>query len=113
MTQPNQPDSVDELQAIKLASIFHDTYETLAPAYGYETRPETREFDHQSPNGKLMTAVCQFILETEILPLITQAKAEEREKMSKEKSINHNYTHDSQADECYCYDCMGGYTGIG
>jgi len=56
----------------KLASIFHDTYEALAPAYGYETRKETRDFDPKSPNGKLMIAVCEFIIKTEIDTLITQ-----------------------------------------
>ena len=42
----------------KLAELFHDTYETLAPAYGYETREDTKVFDPNSKNGKLMIAVC-------------------------------------------------------
>ena len=41
-----------------LARRFHETYERLAPQFGYETRRETREFDPQSPNGRLMIAVC-------------------------------------------------------
>lgn len=41
-----------------LARRFHETYEQLAPSFGYETRPETREFDPASPNGRLMIAVC-------------------------------------------------------
>ena len=45
-----------------LAVIFHDTYERLAPSFGYETRKETRAFDPESPNGKLMIAVCAQIL---------------------------------------------------
>ncbi|WP_439448682.1 hypothetical protein [Stenotrophomonas sp. ATs4] len=36
---------------------FHEAYERLAPQFGYETRPETREFDPYSPNGRLMMAV--------------------------------------------------------
>lgn len=36
---------------------FHDAYERLAPQFGYETRPDTREFDPDSPNGRLMMAV--------------------------------------------------------
>lgn len=44
--------------AIKLAVWLHDTYEELAPLYGYETRQETRLFNASSPNGKLMIAVC-------------------------------------------------------
>ena len=46
----------------KLAVLFHDTYERLAPQFGYETRKETREFDEHSPNGQLMIAVCGEIL---------------------------------------------------
>jgi len=42
----------------ELARKFHETYERLAPEYGYETRKDTKEFDAESPNGKLMIAVC-------------------------------------------------------
>ena len=42
----------------ELARRFHDTYERLAPEYGYTTREDTKEFDPDSPNGKLMIAVC-------------------------------------------------------
>lgn len=41
-----------------LAVRFHDTYERLAPSFGYETRPDTKAFDPESPNGRLMIAVC-------------------------------------------------------
>jgi hypothetical protein len=44
-----------------LAKLFHDTYERLAPQFGYVTREETREFNPDSPNGKLMIAVCAEI----------------------------------------------------
>lgn len=46
----------------RLARQFHDTYEALAPSFGYETREGTRIFDPESPNGKLMVAVCAVIL---------------------------------------------------
>ena len=49
--------------ALALAKQFHDIYERLAPEHGYETRPETREFDPDSPNGRLMVAVCTEIIE--------------------------------------------------
>ena len=48
--------------ALALARQFHDTYERLAPSYGYETRPDTREFDPNSSNGRLMITVCKEIL---------------------------------------------------
>jgi hypothetical protein len=51
-----------EYEAIKLARLFHDTYERLAPSYGYETREETRQFDENSKNGQLMIATCKEII---------------------------------------------------
>lgn len=44
--------------AEQMAKRFHETYERLAPLFGYETRAETRAFDPESANGKLMIAVC-------------------------------------------------------
>ena len=44
------------------AILFHDTYERLAPQFGYETRNETRKFDPSTPNGKLMIAVCSEVV---------------------------------------------------
>jgi hypothetical protein len=43
---------------LALAVLFHVTYEKLAPQKGYETRTETRVFDPESANGKLMIATC-------------------------------------------------------
>ncbi len=48
-------------EAIELAEKFHRLYEANAPVYGYKTRPETRNFDPDSPNGKLMIKVCEEI----------------------------------------------------
>lgn len=44
------------------AQLFHDTYERLALQYSYETRKETRQFDPESPNGRLMVAVCRELI---------------------------------------------------
>ncbi len=46
---------------LALAVLFHVTYEKLAPQKGYETRTETRVFDPESANGKLMIATCAEI----------------------------------------------------
>jgi len=46
---------------LALAVLFHVTYERLAPQKGYETRTETRVFDPESSNGKLMIATCAEI----------------------------------------------------
>ena len=51
------------MNAEAMAKYFHDTYEALAPSFGYETRPDTKQFDPQSPNGRLMIAVCQNVIE--------------------------------------------------
>lgn len=49
-----------------VARKFHDVYERLAPDFGYETRPDTRRFDPESPNGKLMIAVVREVVEPDI-----------------------------------------------
>lgn len=46
----------------QIAREFHEAYELLAPKYGYETREDTRRFNPDSSNGKLMIAVCQKVL---------------------------------------------------
>lgn len=51
-----------ETNPISLARQFHETYERLAPSFGYSTREETRKFDPESSNGKLMIAVCNELL---------------------------------------------------
>ncbi len=45
--------------ALEIALAFHEAYERLAPSFGYATRADTRAFDANSANGKLMTAVCE------------------------------------------------------
>lgn len=49
-------------EAWMLAVKFHELYERIAPSFGYETREDTRQFNCDSPNGKLMLAVCMEIL---------------------------------------------------
>lgn len=49
------------LEGLRLARLFHDTYERLAPSFGYTTREDTREFNPETPNGRLMIAVCAEI----------------------------------------------------
>lgn len=48
--------------AEQFAELFHETYERLAPEFGYTTRTDTRRFDRGSHNGKLMIAVCDYLL---------------------------------------------------
>ena len=60
--EANTLNTVSPVTAKSLAVLFHDSYETLAPHYGYETQKSTRTFDAQSPNGKLMIAVSELVL---------------------------------------------------
>lgn len=46
---------------LTLAILFHHTYERLSTNLGYDTRVETRIFNPESPNGKLMIATCAEI----------------------------------------------------
>lgn len=50
----------------QLARLFHNTYERLAPEFGYTTRGDTKQFDKNSPNGKLMVAVCREVMIEEL-----------------------------------------------
>lgn len=52
-------------QAKALAEKFHNTYERLAPDFGYETREDTKQFDPESPNGRLMIAVCKEVIDAD------------------------------------------------
>jgi hypothetical protein len=53
-----------QVDAETLARRFHETYERLAPTFGYTTRPETAVPWEQVPelNRQLMIAVCQELL---------------------------------------------------
>ena len=44
---------------LELANLFH---ETLAPDFNHELRTETRHFAAESPDGRIMVAVCVEIL---------------------------------------------------
>jgi hypothetical protein len=57
-------DGLCEDDVEELAQLFHNVYEELAPSFGYETRQETKIFDKNSNNGKLMIATIKKIKET-------------------------------------------------
>ncbi len=54
-----------KLTAEELAQFFHETYEKLAPEFGYETREASRTAWDAVPekNKKLMIAVCIRVLQ--------------------------------------------------
>ena len=56
------PRRTNSLSPLELAKLFHETYERLAPSFGYQTRPDTRNFRPDTPNGRLMIAVAAELL---------------------------------------------------
>lgn len=54
----------EAMEAAELAKVFHETYERLAPTFGYATRIESAKPWEQVPptNKDLMVAVCQEII---------------------------------------------------
>ena len=57
---------MSQLTANSLARAFHETYERLAPSFGYKTRKESAVPWAQLParNKQLLIAVCAELLET-------------------------------------------------
>ena len=49
-------------EILEITKKFHDTYEKLASGYTYETREDTKVFDINSNNGKLMYATVNEIV---------------------------------------------------
>ena len=49
-------------EILEITKKFHDTYEKLASEYAYETREDTKTFDVNSNNGKLMYATINEIV---------------------------------------------------
>jgi len=85
----------------ELAEKFHETYERLAPEYGYETRPETKQFDPESPNGKLMIAVCGELLDTMDWVSVRERLPEEGKLVDVCVSTPHKYV---RLTDCYLFD---------
>ena len=75
------------LEADGLARRFHEFYEQSAPAFGYKTKEETKEFDPESPNGRLMAWVCFQIVKEEKQVLVKQIKKLLAEKTTNTHSI--------------------------
>lgn len=59
----NKEELRDSIKDIENAKLFHDTYESLAPDFGYETRLDTKQFDPFSDNGRLMIETCRLVIE--------------------------------------------------
>lgn len=74
-------------EAYRLARRFHEFYEQSAPAFGYETKKETKDFNPESPNGRLMAWVCYQKVKEEKQDLVRQIKKLLTEKTTNAHSI--------------------------
>lgn len=74
---------MSELTALELATLFHVIYERTSAEFNYITRTDTRIFDPESSNGKLMIATCEEILSEDIQPKFDALTARNEELTSK------------------------------
>lgn len=74
---------MSELTALELATLFHVIYERKSAEFNYITRTDTRIFDPESSNGKLMIATCEEILSEDIQPKFDALTARNEELTSK------------------------------
>ena len=73
-------------EILEITKKFHDTYEKLASEYTYETREDTKVFDINSNNGKLMYATVN-----EIVSPILKASKKQKEVIDKTMDIINDY----------------------
>lgn len=82
-------------EILEITKKFHDTYEKLASEYTYETREDTKVFDINSNNGKLMYAVVNEIV-SPILKENQELKIKINNKIDDYKRMKYNF--DSKVD---------------
>ena len=90
-------------EILEITKKFHDTYEKLSKEYNYETRKETRVFDINSNNGKLMYATVN-----EIISPILEENQELKDKFERIREIVENS--DWRLDDVH--DLIDGYDEI-
>lgn len=82
-------------EILEITKEFHDTYEKLASEYTYETRKDTKVFDINSNNGKLMYATVN-----EIVSPILKASKKQKEIICKlrKRLLELSYLNDELID---------------
>lgn len=86
-------------EILEITKKFHDTYEKLSKEYNYETKKETRVFDINSSNGKLMYATVNEI----ISPILEENQ--ELKKQLEERKYYKFYKYENNpcgSDYCFC-----------
>lgn len=73
----------------ELARFFHESYEKLAPRFGYETRKESAKPWEEVPeqNKKLMLAVAEAVLREFIEPIGIESKQHEQRAKTLERRL--------------------------
>lgn len=88
----------------KYTEMFHYTYEMLALNFGYETRKDTKKFDFDTPNGKLMYATVEKII-SPILEENQQLKEQlEASEKARKEAIDYIKELYDNTDDTTCYD---------
>lgn len=87
-------------EILEITKKFHDTYEKLASEYTYETREDTKVFDINSNNGKLMYATVNEI----VSPIL---KASKKQKEVIDKAVKYiDNLRDESAERQGFYNCF-------
>ena len=85
-------------EILEITKKFHDTYEKLSKDYDYETRKETRVFDINSSNGKLMYATVN-----EVIKPILEENKKQKEVLDKAiEYIEENKLNTNKISEMLC-----------
>lgn len=88
-------------EILEITKKFHYTYEKLASEYTYETRKDTKVFDINSNNGKLMYATVNEI----VSPILKENKQLKEEKRKVRDYINKHCVNEKISKEvgykCY------------
>lgn len=90
-------------EILEITKKLHDTYEKLSKEYNYETKKETRVFDINSSNGKLMYATVN-----EIMSPVLEENQELKDKIERIREIVENS--DWRLDDVH--DLIDGYDEI-
>ena len=84
-------------EILEITKKFHDTYEKLASEYAYKTREDTKVFDINSNNGKLMYATVNEI----VSPILKENK--------KQKEVINKLKNKIKLVKEYDFDKVGRY----
>lgn len=97
-------------EILEITKKFHDTYEKLASEYTYETREDTKVFDINSNNGKLMYATVNEI----VSPILKASKKQKEviDRILNETKETRNILNNNRDDNMLSKGCLLSYLEI-